>query len=101
MFEIEGGEIRMNDRISFPTLPMVGVIGVATEDDVVETRFAGEHGGNLDDHWHGAGATVYLPVRRPGGMFAVGDMHGAMGDGEGSASPASSAPASLTSASVS
>jgi len=82
LFEVAGDEVRMNGRIRFPAQPMVGVIGVATAGAEVETRFAGEHGGNLDDHWHGAGATVYLPVRRPGGLFAVGDMHGAMGDGE-------------------
>ena len=58
----------MNGRIHFPAQPMVGVIGVATAGAEVETRFAGEHGGNLDDHWHGAGATVYLPVRRPAAL---------------------------------
>ena len=43
---------------------------------------AGRHGGNLDDHWHGKGARIFFPVRQPGGMFAVGDMHASMGDGE-------------------
>ena len=72
----------MNDRISFPLRPMVGVIGVATETGTVFNGFAGEHGGNLDNHLHGPGATVYLPVRQPGGMLAIGDMHASMGDGE-------------------
>src|SRR5206468_3990573 len=35
-----------------------------------------------DNHLHGPGSKVYLPVRQPGGMFAVGDMHASMGDGE-------------------
>jgi amidase len=43
---------------------------------------AGRHGGNLDDHLHGKGARIHFPVRQPGGMFAVGDMHASMGDGE-------------------
>ena len=43
---------------------------------------AGRHGGNLDDRFHGKGARIYFPVRQPGGMFAVGDMHASMGDGE-------------------
>src|SRR5205807_5896807 len=43
---------------------------------------AGVHGGNLDDHWHSKGAKIFFPVRQAGGMFAVGDMHAAMGDGE-------------------
>jgi amidase len=82
VFRVEGDTVRMNDRISFPLRPMVGVIGVATERDTVYNGFAGEHGGNLDNHLHGPGATVYLPVRQPGGMLAIGDMHASMGDGE-------------------
>ncbi len=82
VFRVDGDVIHMTDRISFPLRPMVGVIGVATESDTVSNGFAGEHGGNLDNHLHGPGATVYLPVRQPGGMLAIGDMHASMGDGE-------------------
>ncbi|HET7451063.1 MAG TPA: acetamidase/formamidase family protein [Gaiellaceae bacterium] len=82
VFRVEGDTVHMSDRISFPLRPMVGVIGVATERDTVFNGFAGEHGGNLDNHLHGPGATVYLPVRQPGGMLAIGDMHASMGDGE-------------------
>jgi amidase len=82
VFEVEGDTIRMNDRISFPLRPMVGVIGVATDGEELTNGFAGRHGGNLDNHLHGPGATVYLPVRQPGGMLAIGDMHASMGDGE-------------------
>ena len=72
----------MNERVSFPAKPMVGVVGVATGGETLATGQAGRHGGNLDDHWHGKGARIFFPVRQPGGMFAVGDMHAAMGDGE-------------------
>jgi amidase len=82
MFEVRGGEIRMNDRVSFPARPMVGVVGVATDGETLSNGLAGRHGGNLDDHLHGKGARIYFPVRQPGGMFAVGDMHASMGDGE-------------------
>ncbi len=82
VFEVEGDTIRMNERISFPLRPMVGVIGVATDGETVTNGFAGRHGGNLDNHLHGPGAKVYLPVRQPGGMLAIGDMHASMGDGE-------------------
>jgi amidase len=82
VFEVEGDTIRMNDRVSFPARPMMGVIGVATGGDEVGNGWAGQHGGNLDNHLHGPGARVFLPVRQPGGMFAVGDMHASMGDGE-------------------
>src|SRR5438270_6016046 len=82
LFEVSDGEIRMNDRVSFPARPMVGVVGVATDGEELSNGLAGRHGGNLDDHLHGKGAKIYFPVRQPGGMFAVGDMHAAMGDGE-------------------
>ena len=81
VFEVDGETIRMNDRIEFALRPMVGVIGVATGGEEISNAFAGPHGGNLDDHLHGPGTKVYFPVRRPGGMFAVGDMHASMGDG--------------------
>jgi amidase len=82
LFEVRDGEVRMGDSIRFPAKPMVGVVGVATAGETVSNGLAGVHGGNLDDHFHGAGARIYFPVRQPGGLFAVGDMHAAMGDGE-------------------
>jgi amidase len=82
LFDVRDGMIRMNDRVSFPAKPMVGVVGVATDGDTLSNGLAGRHGGNLDDHYHGKGARLYFPVRQPGGMFAVGDMHASMGDGE-------------------
>jgi amidase len=82
MFHVEDGWIEMNERVRFPARPMVGVVGVATDGDTLTNGLAGRHGGNLDNHLHGPGARIYFPVRRPGGMFAVGDMHASMGDGE-------------------
>jgi amidase len=82
LFEIDGDTIHMNERISFPIRPMIGVMGVATGTEEVLNGFAGEHGGNIDNHQHGPGSRIYFPVRQPGGMFAAGDMHASMGDGE-------------------
>jgi amidase len=82
IFDVRDGEIRMNDRVRFPAKPMVGVVGVATDGEELSNGLAGRHGGNLDDHFHGKGARIFFPVRQPGGMFAVGDMHASMGDGE-------------------
>jgi amidase len=81
-FEVRDGEVSMNDRITFPLRPMVGVVGVATDGDTLSNGLAGRHGGNLDDHLHGKGARIFFPVRQEGGLFAVGDMHASMGDGE-------------------
>jgi len=82
LFRVEDGWIEMNERVRFPAQPMVGVVGVATDGETLTNGLAGRHGGNLDDHLHGKGARIYFPVRQPGGLFAVGDMHAAMGDGE-------------------
>jgi amidase len=82
LFRVEDGWVQMNEHVRFPARPMVGVVGVATDGETVGNGLAGRHGGNLDDHLHGRGARMYFPVRQPGGMFAVGDMHAAMGDGE-------------------
>src|SRR6059036_2435941 len=46
VFHVDGDTIHMNDRISFPLRPMVGVIGVATESETVFNGWAGQHGGN-------------------------------------------------------
>jgi amidase len=82
IFRVEDGWVEMNDRVRFPARPMVGVVGVATADETLPNGLAGQHGGNLDNHLHGPGARIYFPVRQPGGLFAVGDMHASMGDGE-------------------
>src|SRR5437870_6956559 len=82
LFRVEDGWIQMNERVRFPARPMVGVVGVATDGETLGNGLAGRHGGNLDDHLHGKGARMYFPVRQAGGMFAVGDMHASMGDGE-------------------
>ena len=41
-----------------------------------------EHGGNVDIKDIGVGTRVYMPVFVPGGLFSVGDLHFAQGDGE-------------------
>ncbi|HEY4348607.1 MAG TPA: acetamidase/formamidase family protein [Gaiellaceae bacterium] len=82
VFAIRDGIVAMGDRVSFPARPMVGIVGVAPADCAMPTRLAGPHGGNLDDRFHGVGSRIYLPVRRPGGLVAIGDLHASMGDGE-------------------
>src|SRR6478752_10071237 len=56
LFEVRDGMVRMNERVSFPAKPMLGVVGVATAGETLATGQAGRHGGNLDDHWHGKGS---------------------------------------------
>lgn len=82
IFKVANGVVTMNDRVSFPAQPMFGVIGVSPAAGEISTFLAGRHGGNLDDHVNGIGATVHLPVFQPGAQLAIGDMHASMGDGE-------------------
>lgn len=65
-----------------PMRKMIGVIGTAPADGAIETGFAGSHGGNLDCLLITEGATLYLPVNVEGALFALGDLHAAMGEGE-------------------
>ena len=74
---------RRKTSISFPSEPMLGVVGVAPEGKKrVRTTPAGKHGGNLDNKLNGIGSTVHLPVKHPGALLSVGDMHASQGDGE-------------------
>lgn len=82
IFKIHDGVAEMNERVSLPLSPMIGVIGVAPAEGSIPTFLAGRHGGNLDDTRNGIGATVHFPVSQPGAMLALGDMHACMGDGE-------------------
>jgi amidase len=82
IMKIEDGLVWLNDKVSFPVKPMIGVIGVAPAEGSVGTFLAGQHGGNLDDTRNGIGATIHFPVSQPGGLLALGDMHACMGDGE-------------------
>lgn len=67
-----------------PLAPFFGVMGVAPPPawgriSTIEPR---AHGGNLDCKELVAGTTLYLPIHAKGGLFSVGDGHGAQGDGE-------------------
>lgn len=83
IFSVKDGMITMQSNgVTFPTRPMFGVIGVAPASGEIGTFLADRHGGNMDDHLNGIGATIHLPVFQPGGQLAIGDMHASMGDGE-------------------
>ena len=78
---IRNGKALFND-IEFPIQPMVGVIGVAPGEGKVVCGYPGQHGGNMDCKLITKGARLYFPVRTPGALLAMGDIHAAMGDGE-------------------
>lgn len=71
-----------NSKISIPLKPMIGVIGVAPGKEEINCGTPGPHGGNMDNTMIGEGATLYLPIFTEGALFALGDIHAVMGDGE-------------------
>ena len=80
--DIKGDMVHFDEHTRFPTNPMVGVIGTAPAGEGVSTGLAGPHGGNMDNKLLVEGSKVHLPVRVPGALLGLGDVHGAMGDGE-------------------
>lgn len=69
--------------LELPIRPMIGVIGVAPgQGEVWPTSTPWNHGGNMDTREITAGTTLYLPVRQRGALFALGDCHALMADGE-------------------
>lgn len=89
--KIEGSHVRVApvkdgfvEYLDFkiPVKKMIGVIGVAPAGKPVNCGTPGKHGGNMDTSMITEGATIYFPVSTNGALFALGDCHAAMGDGE-------------------
>ena len=79
--KIVDGFAQFND-IQFQIKPMIGVIGTAPSGADVIDGYVGSHGGNMDCKLIGKGARLYFPVRVPGGLLQMGDVHATMGDAE-------------------
>ena len=69
-------------NLELPSTPMIGVIGVAPQGEPIACGVPGSHGGNMDTTLIKPGSTLYLPVQVDGALFALGDLHAVMGDGE-------------------
>jgi acetamidase/formamidase len=66
-----------------PLKSMAGTIGVAPAEPGLHSIIPPRRvGGNMDVRDIGEGTELYLPVEVAGGLFSVGDMHAAQGDGE-------------------
>ena len=80
---VEDGAIKFCG-LSIPIRPMLGVIGVAPakEDGAWHAEVPWKHGGNMDTTDITEGTTLYFPVNQKGALFAAGDCHAVMGDGE-------------------
>jgi amidase len=80
--QVRDGRIDFGEGISFPARPMIGVMGTAPAAGEIPNLQPGDHGGNMDLLDVTVGTRVYLPVSVPGALFALGDLHASMGDGE-------------------
>lgn len=79
---VEDGYALYKD-LKIPVKPMIGVIGVAPEKgEHWPTATPWKHGGNMDTHDIRMGTSLYFPVAQEGALFALGDCHAIMGDGE-------------------
>ncbi|MBT2501039.1 acetamidase/formamidase family protein [Curtobacterium sp. ISL-83] len=82
---IVDGQVHVTDRHAFPVRPMIGCIGVAPADGENSTIMpAYAEGGNMDVTEARPGSSVHLPVRVPGALLSIGDIHALMAEGESS-----------------
>jgi len=82
-WELADGSATFVDGIEVPLAPFPGNLGVVpAAEGPHSTTPPRRVGGNLDVKHLAAGSTLYLPVEVAGGLFSVGDLHGAQGDGE-------------------
>jgi len=82
LIPIKDNKAIFNSEIEVPLNPMIGVIGVAPANEEISCGTPGSHGGNMDNKMVTTGAVLYFPVEVKGALFALGDLHAAMGDGE-------------------
>lgn len=81
IFEIKDNMTCFND-FKLEITPMIGVIGVAPLSQPISCGEPGHHGGNMDNKMIKKGSVLFLPVFHDGALFALGDLHALMGDGE-------------------
>ncbi|RIV23750.1 acetamidase [Fibrisoma montanum] len=74
----------LKEGVEIPLRPFMGVMALSPPPETgrVSSIPPAFFGGNLDIKHLTKGATLYLPVSVPGGLFTTGDGHGAQGNGE-------------------
>jgi len=61
---------------------MIGVIGVAPKEGIINCGTPGPHGGNMNTKLIAEGSKLYLPVFVEDALLPLGDLQAVMGDGE-------------------
>lgn len=70
-------------HLTVPMKTMLGCVSVAPPgEEQYRGTDLGVFGGNMDFNEIAEGTTLYFPVFHPGALLGMGDVHGAMGDGE-------------------
>ncbi|WP_432667045.1 acetamidase/formamidase family protein [Wukongibacter baidiensis] len=80
--KIQDDHVLFDDILKIPLNKMVGVIGVAPKGEGINCGTPDRHGGNMDNKMVSENSTIYFPIQIDGALFALGDIHAAMGDGE-------------------
>ena len=74
--------VHLTDRFKVPLQPMIGCLGLAPPTGDSTTLGQSPWGGNYDLIQLKAGNTAIFPAQVLGGLFYLGDLHAAMGNGE-------------------
>jgi amidase len=82
VFELRDGFAEFSESLKLPLEPMLGCVGVAPDEGIVDTRAPQDTGGNLDCREVRAGSTIVLKSRVQGALVGMGDTHALQGDGE-------------------
>ena len=82
IFELRDGYAVFSPTLKLPLEPMIGGIGIAPAEGILDTRAPGDTGGNLDCRDVRAGSTVVFKARVEGALLGMGDAHALQGDGE-------------------
>jgi amidase len=82
ILHIDNGAVIYSETLSIPLRPMIGVIGVAPAEGILDSRTPSDQGGNMDTNDVCAGSTLCLTAQVPGALLALGDVHAYMGEGE-------------------
>jgi amidase len=82
ILDIDNGMAIYSQNLKIPVRPMIGVIGIAPAEGILDCRTPGDQGGNMDTNDVCSGSTLCLKAQVPGGLLALGDVHAYMGEGE-------------------
>jgi amidase len=82
ILHIDNGIAVYSEALNIPLRPMIGVIGLAPAEGVLDCRTPTDQGGNMDTNDVCAGSTLCLTAQVPGGLLVLGDVHAYMGEGE-------------------